>query len=78
MLVGVAVGVVGLGVGVVVSEGTTVALSTGLRLWLLLIAAESADMSIKTLVVAFSFISKWIIMSILSDGTFRLSVVPSL
>ena len=57
--------------------GVTVALSTGLRLLLLLMATVSAVMSISTLVVAPSSIWKWIIMSILSEGTFRLAVVPS-
>lgn len=65
-------------VGVETGEGgVTVALSTGLRLLLLLIATESAVMSMSTLVVAPSLISNLTIMSILSEGTFKIAVLPS-
>ena len=63
---------VGSGVG-----GVTVALITGLRLLLLLMATVSAVISISTFVVESSFIWKWIIKSILSEGTFKSAVLPS-
>ena len=77
--VGDAVGdVLGDSVGVETGAGgVTAALSTGLRLLLLLMATESAVMSMRTLVIAPSFISNLTIISILSDGTFRTAVVPS-
>jgi len=65
-------GTFGESAGVEIGSGAvTVALSTGLRLWLLLIATQSAVMSIRTLVVAPSWISKWMIISILPEGTFK-------
>ena len=85
--VGESVGVpVGSSVGVAVVAGVlvgssdciTVALITGLRLWLLLIAAGSAVMSIITWVVSPSTISNLTIMSILSEGTFRGTSVSGL
>ena len=65
--VGDAVGdVLGDSVGVETGAGgVTVALSTGLRLLLLLMATESAVMSMRTLVIAPSFISNLTIISIL-------------
>lgn len=77
--VGVSVGVAGPGVSVLVdvAGSVTVALTTGLRLWLLLMATESAVISISTLVVASSLIWKWTIISILSEGTFKLTTLPS-
>lgn len=57
--------------------GVTVALSTGLRLLLWLIAAESAVMSMSTLVVEPSFISNLTMMSTLFEGTFRATVLSS-
>jgi len=59
------------GVLVVSSGGMTVALITGLRLWLLLMAAESAVMSIITWVFSSATIVNLTIMSILSEGTVR-------
>ena len=78
--VGESVGVpVGSSVGVAVvagvlvgsSGGMTVALITGLRFRLLLMAADSAVMSIMTWVVSPSTISNFTITSILSEGTVR-------
>lgn len=57
--------------------GVTTAFSTGLRLLLLLMATESAVMSMRTLVIAPSFISNLMIISILLEGTFKTAVVPS-
>ena len=61
-----------------VADGSCVAFRTGLRLWVLLMATKSAVMSIRMLVVVSSVTSKWMITSILSDGTFKFSVVASL
>ena len=74
----VGTGMFGDSVGVETGVGSvTVALSTGLRLLLLLMATESAVMSMSTLVVAPSLISNLTIMSILSEGTFKTVVLPS-
>lgn len=57
--------------------GVAVALSTGLRLLLLLIATKSAVISIRTLVVAPSLISNLTIMSSLFEGTVKPTLVSS-
>ncbi len=64
-------------VGGEIAGGMTVALRTGLRLWLLLMATESAVISMSTLVVAFSLISNLTSKSILPEGTFKTAVLPS-
>ncbi len=63
--------------GSVVGEvvgGVTVALITGLRLLLVLIATESAVMSIRTVVVSPSLISNLTRTLIFSEGTFSSAV----
>ena len=57
--------------------GVTVALRTGFRLLLLLMAVVSAVMSMSNLVVEPSSIWKCTIMSILFEGTFRSVVLSS-